>query len=86
MSAGHRGPIGSTCSMYHDTDRDLGRYDVLRSRAGTCYRVVEIKRTKKLEEGGIRYTLTVLRITPHMIETDDKVHDFYWYSRNRRKG
>lgn len=43
----HRKPLGTTCKLYYDaSDRDVQRGDVIRTAAGTCYRVIRVRRQR----------------------------------------
>lgn len=80
----HRKPLGTFCTLYYDSPREVNAFDVIRTGAGTCYRVVEVRRQKRGKHVG-RWHLKCVRIASEDVEVDDTVHPLYWYSRERQK-
>ena len=80
----HTKPLGTTCTLYHDSPRDVEAFDVIRTGAGTCYRVLEVRIQERGKHVGRKH-LKCLRIAPEDVEEDDKVHPLYWYSRDRKR-
>lgn len=58
--------------------------DVIRTSAGTCYRVFGVRLQERGKHAG-RWHLDCVRIPPFDVEEDDVVHPLHWYSRDRRK-
>jgi hypothetical protein len=84
----HTKLLGTTCSIHYDSPlaKPVETFDVIRTRAGTCYRVLEVRiQERGKHASGARKHLKCLRIAPEDVEADDKVHPLHWYSRNRRR-
>lgn len=80
----HTKPLGTTCEIHYDSPRKVEPFDVIRTGAGTCYRVLEVRIQERGKHTGRKH-LECLRIAPEEVEADDTIHPLYWYSRNRRK-
>lgn len=84
----HRKPLGTTCNIGpYDTDATVCRGDVIRTSAGTCYRVISVRRVgpgSKHFPAKLRHNLECVRIGPDEVEEDDVIHPLYWYPRERK--
>ena len=80
----HTKPLGTECTLYYDSPREVEAFDVIRTQAGTCYRVLEVRIQERGKHAGRKH-LKCLRIAPEDVEEDDTIHPLYWYSRERRK-
>ena len=80
----HAKPLGTLCKLHYDSPRDVQVGDVIRTGAGTCYRVIGYRRQERGKHAG-RWHLDCVRIGPDDVEEDDTVHPLHWYPRNRRK-
>ena len=80
MVAGHRKPLGSTCSMTwrRDTWKRMPQLgDYLQSEAGTLYRIVGV------EENRVRDRHILERVAH--FELGYWLYEFYWFSRSRKR-
>ena len=80
----HTKPLGTHCKLYYDSPRDVQEGDVVRTSAGSCYRIVGVRRQHRGKHAG-RWHLDCVRIGESDVEADDTVHPLHWYSRKRRR-
>lgn len=78
----HTRPLGTFCKIVYDTDYRIAEGDVVRTSAGTCYRVVEVRDvTERSIHFPYRKNLTCVRIASEDVEEDDYIHPLFWYKR-----
>ena len=81
----HRKPLYTECGLYVDLVEDVRPHEVIRTGAGTCYRVASVRvQVRGLHAG--RQHLRVLRIPPEDVGPGDTVHEIRWYPRGRKRG
>ena len=72
-------PVGAVVSICYDAADPIEVGDHLRTPAGRCYRVLEVKTVKRGDNAGRRHRLTCL-VTSE-VPQGSRVHPLYWYSR-----
>ena len=80
----HTKPLGTHCKLHYDSPRGVREGDVVRTEAGSCYRVAGVRRQEQGKHAG-RWHLGCVRIAEEDVEEDDTVHPLHWYPRERRK-
>ena len=81
----HRKPLYTECGIYVDLADDVRPHEVIRTEAGTCYRVASVRVQVRGKNAG-RQHLRVLRIPPEDVVPGDTVREIRWYPRERSEG
>jgi hypothetical protein len=78
-----RKPAYTPCKLFYDGAIDLEPGHFLKTPAGSCYLVQEIRRDSKRD---YRQHLKCLRWPVEEIPKDAKVHALHWYPRVKKRG